>query len=113
MVRSNKLIDSTSIDSSTTQTTSSFDVENSDVLGVYISGDTNSTDLDVLTQAKARPVSADNWAEHELEDSVDLTSTDDTARYYEYSVEGLTTVRFKVTNDAGSATTVSLVSTRD
>lgn len=112
MVRSNALIDSTSIGSSSTNTTSSFDVDNSDVLGVYISGDSNSTDLDILTEGKPRPVSGDSWAEHKREDSVDVTATSGNATYYEYDVRGLTEVRFQVTNDAGSATTVTLIASR-
>lgn len=112
MVRSNLLIDSTSIGSSTTETTSSFNVENSDVIGLYVSGDSNSTDLDLLTQAKTRDLAGDSWAEHKVEDSVDVTATDGNAVYYEYDVEALRVVRFKATNDAGSATTVDLVATR-
>lgn len=113
MVDSVKVFDAESIDPSNSATSSEVPVRNDSSIAFQVDGDSNSDNLDVVREVKLRGVSGDAWTEWDTDSSEDVTSTNNNSKAFVNDVENAVKIRYVVTNNGGSTTTIDGVASTE
>lgn len=108
------VVDNVTISTNGSTTSSEFVTREDGQVALFVDGDSNSDDIDIVAEAKVRGVSGDSWAELDSSVSNDnLTNTNNNAKIYLYDVENSAKVRWVVDNNNGTnSTDVTAVASR-
>lgn len=90
-----------------TQTSSSITVNEYDSMTLSLEGDANSSNFDLAVQGKTEQEG--NWTDYDTTvTGEDITSNTNDSKSYVYDVADLNVARVKITNNAGSSTTMTM-----
>lgn len=99
-----------SISSDQTVTTSTVKLLNDESLSVQFEGDTNSVDLSFEFQVKVDP--NDEWSNFDNLENINLTNNSTNNKVFQFDVLDLERFRIKITNNADSSTTLTVVTSQ-